>query len=260
MLIWATFLKFLRITSLWFSLTGAALAGTGAALAADVTVAVASNFLTTADEIAARFQTETGHQVHIINGSTGTLYAQIINGAPYDLFLSADQERVRLLAAAGKLLDARHKPYAVGGLVLYARKSGILNDDIASSLNAEHVHHFAMADPALAPYGRAASQVLTHLQLPENIRQKAVFGANIGQTFGFVQTGNAPVGFVARAQALKVGGDWLDVPTHYHAAIIQEVGLLAHADDNAAALAFYAYLSRADVQAMLPAFGYQVPQ
>lgn len=249
----APFLKFLRIALVWVSLTGGALAG-------DVTVAVASNFLTTADEIADRFQAETGHQVHIINGSTGTLYAQIINGAPYDVFLSADQKRVLLLAKAGKLLEDRHKPYAVGSLVLYARKSGILGTDISASLSADHVHHFAMADPALAPYGRAASEVLAHLQVSEVIRQKAVFGANIGQTFGFVKTGNAPVGFVARSQALKVGGDWLDVPAQFHAAIIQEAGLLARADGNPAALAFYRYLSHPSVREILPARGYQAPQ
>lgn len=253
MVISTPILKLLRIALVWFSLTGAALAG-------DVTVAVASNFMTTAQKIADRFLAETGHQVHIVNGSTGTLYAQIINGAPYDLFLSADQQRVLLLAKADKLLQTRHKPYAVGGLVLYARKSGILSDGIISSLAAGNVHHFAMADPALAPYGRAASEVLAHLQVPEMIRGKAVLGANIGQTFGFVNTGNAPVGFVARAQALRVGGDWLDVPAGYHAPIVQQAGLLVHADGNAAALAFYEYLSRAEVQAMLPAFGYQVPQ
>lgn len=253
MLISTPFLKLLRITLVWFSLTGAVLAG-------DVTVAVASNFLTTAQKIADEFHAGTGHQVHIVNGSTGTLYAQIINGAPYDLFLSADQKRVLLLAKAGKLLKNRHKPYAVGRLVLYARKSGLLGRDISNNLAADRVHHFAMADPALAPYGRAANQVLAHLRVPEGVRKKAVFGANIGQAFGFVQTGNAPVGFVAQSQALQVGGDWLDVPTDYYAPIIQEVGLLSHADGNAAALAFYAHLSSPEVQAMLPAFGYQVPQ
>ena len=251
--IMAAFLKLLRLALVGVSFSGVALAG-------DVTVAVASNFLTTAQKIADGFHAETGHSVHIVNGSTGTLYAQIIHGAPYDVFLSADQMRVLLLAEAGKLLKARHKPYAMGGLVLYAGKSGVLSKDILSSLAADNVHHFAMADPALAPYGRAGSEVLAHLKVSDLIREKAVLGANIGQSFGFVITGNAPVGFVARSQALEVGGDWLEVSASYHAPIIQEVGLLARAEGNAAAIAFYEHLSSSVVQGILSASGYEVPQ
>lgn len=253
----STFLKLLRLTLLWLGLwLGLALPS----VAGEVRVAVASNFLTTAQKIAEEFQAQTGHRVHIVNGSTGTLYAQIINGAPYDVFLSADQQRVLRLGDAGRLFGGRHKPYAVGRLVLYAAHPGVLGADIQTSLASAAVHHFAMADPALAPYGRAASEVLEQLNLPDAIRQKAVLGANIGQTFGFVQTGNAPVGLVAQAQVLGGGGEWLLVSPDLYAPIIQAAGLLARAADNPAATAFYDYLSHPAVTAMLPNAGYAVPQ
>lgn len=249
----APFLKTIQIALLWFGLSGMTLAG-------EVTVAVASNFLTTVQKIADGFTAETGHRVHIVNGSTGTLYAQISNGAPYDVFLSADQERVLLLADAGRLLGGVHKPYALGHLVLFARKTDILGDDIPNSLALASVHHFAMADPELAPYGRAASEVLSHLGLTDMIDHKAVLGANIGQTFGFVQTGNAPVGFVALSQARAVGGDWLDIPASFHAPIVQEAGLLAFAMGNAAAKAFYDHLSSVAVTKTLTLSGYGAPE
>ena len=249
----APILKAMQIALVWLGLTGAALAG-------ELTVAVASNFLTTVQKIADGFMADTGHQVHIVNGSTGTLYAQISIGAPYDVFLSADQERVLRLAEAGKLLEGAHKAYALGGLVLYARKSGILGEDIQSSLMPASVHHFAMADPELAPYGRAAYEVLAHLGLTDMIEQKAVLGANIGQTFGFVKTGNAPVGFVALSQAQAVGGEWLDIPASSYTPIIQEAGLLAFAKGNTAAKAFYDHLSSEAVTKTLTMSGYGAPE
>jgi len=249
----AHILKAMRIALLWLGLTGAGFAG-------EVTVAVASNFLTAVQKIADGFEAQTDHTVRIVNGSTGTLYAQITKGAPYDVFLSADQERVLLLAQAGKLLDGAHKPYALGALVLYARNAGILGTDIKSSLARADIRHFAMADPALAPYGRATAEVLARLELVEVGDEKAVLGANIGQTFGFVKTGNAQIGFVALSQAMEVGGVWLDIPASYYAPIVQEAGLLARAHDNAAALAFYGHLSSDAVREILLMSGYGAPQ
>ncbi len=243
----------LRMVLLWLALSGGALAG-------EVTVAVASNFLTAVQKIADGFEAQTGHKVRIVNGSTGTLYAQITKGAPYDVFLSADQERVFLLAEADKLLDGTHKPYALGALVLYARDAGILGADIKTSLARTNIRHFAMADPALAPYGRAAAEVLARLELAGVVGKKAVLGANIGQTFGFVKTGNAQIGFVALSQAVAMDGDWLDIPASYYAPIVQEAGLLAYADGNAAARAFYDHLSSDAVMKILLTSGYGVPE
>jgi len=223
-------------------------------------VAVASNFLATAQKIAADFTAQTGHRVHIVNGSTGTLYAQISIGAPYDVFLSADQARVLQLNKDGHLLGGKHKPYALGRLVLYARDGAMLGADIAASLNADSTHHFAMADPELAPYGRAAAEVLDHLGQTGLISQKAVLGANIGQTFGFVQTGNAPVGFVALSQVMDHGGEWLPIEPHLYAPILQEAGLLARAKGNLAAEAFYANLSSDAATQILIQSGYEAAQ
>jgi len=228
--------------------------------AGEVTVAVASNFLTTLQKVADGFTAETGHTVRIVNGSTGTLYAQITKAAPYDVFLSADQERVTLLAEAGKLLNGMHKPYAVGTLVLYAREAGVLRSDLKASLEAKYLRHFAMADPATAPYGLAASEVLQWLEINEKTMQKAVMGANIGQAFGFVKTGNAQIGFVALSQAMTAGGEWLDISSDHYTPIVQAVGLLAHAKDNSAAQEFYDYLSSDAAQTVLRNAGYRLPQ
>lgn len=249
----APLLKLMQISLIWACLTTGVVAG-------EVTVAVASNFLTTAQKIADQFTVQTGHRVHLVNGSTGALYAQISIGAPYDVFLSADQARVLQLAEDGRLLDGAHKSYALGGLVLYARAAGILKRDIQTSLAPASVHHFAMADPELAPYGRAAFEVLLHLKLTDMIDQKAVLGANVSQTFGFIQTGNAPVGFVALSQALSVGGDWLPIAPHFYSPIIQEAGLLANAKNNPAAIAFYANLSSQEAIQILTASGYEAPK
>ena len=252
MLDFGPFRKLLQLVLLWLALSGNAFAG-------EVTVAVASNFMTTLQKIANGFETKTGHKVHIVNGSTGTLYAQISKGAPYDVFLSADQKRVLLLKEAGKLHKGAHKPYALGALVLYTKNSSVLGEDIITSLADTSVLHFAMADPALAPYGRAAEEVLAKLGLSEPIREKAVLGTNIGQTFGFVNTGNAQIGFVALSQAMAVEGGWLDIPASYYAPIVQEAGLLSHGEGNAAAKAFYDYLSTQEAQRVLLSSGYGAP-
>lgn len=246
-------MKTAQMAVLWLALSEGVIAG-------ETTVAVASNFLPAMQELAERFSTETGHDVHIVNGSTGTLFAQISKGAPYDVFLSADTERVTTLAEADKLLIGQGKPYAIGTLVLYARDKGVLADDIRGSLLRDNLRHFAMADPATAPYGLAASQVLQSLELGDLVAQKAVIGANIGQTFGFVKTGNAELGFVALSQAMAIGGEWLDIPPDTYAPIVQGAGLLVHAKGNDAAREFYDYLSGDTARAVLVEAGYGVPE
>ena len=228
--------------------------------AGDVTVAVASNFLTTAQKITEKFQDKTGHRVNLVNGSTGALFAQISNGAPYDVFLSADQARILRLAEAGKLLNGAHKTYALGRLVLFAKNSAHLGTNIKSSLLAETTRHFALADAKTAPYGLAAHQVLTQLGLLDLIKDRAVVGTNIGQTFGFVATGNAQLGFVALSQAMQVKGVWIAVADDLHVPIVQEAGLLKRSKGNAAALEFYEFLSSDTAHAILVATGYRVPE
>jgi len=246
------------LKSVFAALFGLAFAGP--VLAGEVTVAVASNFLTTMQDLARDFQAETGHTVRIVNGSTGMLYAQISKGAPYDVFLSADQVRVLMLVDVGKLLNGNQKPYALGKLVLYARGKGVLAEDIRASLTNKTLRHFAMADPSTAPYGLAARQVLEHIGLESVIEEKAVLGANIGQTFGFVKTGNAEIGFVALSQAMAMGGEWLDISPDAYSPIVQGAGLLIHAKGNEAAREFYDYLSGDAAHAVLVKSGYGVPE
>lgn len=224
--------------------------------AAEVTVAVASNFLDTAQRLTARFEAQTGHQVRLVNGATGALFAQIHSGAPYDLFLSADVARVARLEAEGMLAGAGRKPYALGQLVLYARRAPALGPDVAGSLRAETTRHFAMADPALAPYGRAAEEVLAALDPDGLIAGKAVIGTNVGQAHAFVATGNAEMGFVALAQVIDADGVWIVVPATLYAPIVQEAGLLARAEANPGARALFDYLTGPEAQAIITRSGY----
>lgn len=234
-------------------------AQTVCAVAGEVTVAVASNFLGTVQKIAKQFQMDTGHTVNLVNGSTGTLFAQIIRGAPYDLFLSADRHRVLLLNDAGKLLDGAHKPYALGKLVLFARDIDKLSGNIENSLKADDIRHFSMADSTTAPYGLAADQVLAALNLSGLIKQKAVIGTNIGQTFNFIATGNAELGFVALSQANQTDGKWIGISEELYDPIVQEVGLLGRSADNEVAKEFYDYLTSDTADALIISAGYGVP-
>ncbi|HHI71089.1 MAG TPA: molybdate ABC transporter substrate-binding protein [Rhodobacteraceae bacterium] len=228
-------------------------------MAGEITVAVASNFLTTINKLARSFENSTGHHLRIVNGSTGALYAQISKGAPYDVFLSADQQRIDMLGASGHLLEGAQKPYALGILVLYARDPGYLRKDVAGSLQNPALRHFAMADPSTAPYGRAAREVLDNLELPELAETKAVLGANVGQAFGFVRTGNAELGFVALSQAVAEGGEWIDIPEGLYQPVIQQAGLLTASRGNEPAHMFYDFLSSETARGIIKASGYGVP-
>ncbi|HBQ35396.1 MAG TPA: molybdate ABC transporter substrate-binding protein [Rhodobacteraceae bacterium] len=245
--------KTMAAVLLFFSMSCGVLAG-------EVTVAVASNFLEAAQKIVKQFKEKTGHQVYLVNGSTGALFAQISNGAPYDVFLSADQARILRLKHAEKLLDETHKTYALGKLVLFAKDGAYLCGDIKTSIESKRTRHFAMADPATAPYGLAAQQVLERLGLLDRIKDKAVVGVNIGQAFGFVATGNAQVGFVALSQAMQSKGDWIAVSDDLYVPIVQEAGLLLHSKGNEAAREFYDFLSSKPIQSMLQSSGFEVPK
>ncbi|PIE16918.1 MAG: molybdate ABC transporter substrate-binding protein [Rhodobacterales bacterium] len=226
------------------------------AIAGEATVAVASNFLHTATKIAESFTAQTGHQLQLVNGSTGALFAQISHGAPYDLFLSADQLRVLRLAQEGRLLNGQHKTYALGKLVLYARDPAHLQGDLERSLRNDAIRHVALADARTAPYGSAAHQVLERLNLSDLIRQKAVIGANVAQSFGFVATGNAQIGFVALSQAKQAKGGWIAVSEALYVPIVQEVGVLKNAAGNPAAQEFYEFLSSETALHILQESGY----
>lgn len=229
-------------------------------VAPSATVAVAANFTTTLEYLQIDFETQSEFSIDIVSGSTGKLYAQIINGAPYDVFLSADQARPERLVTDGHADAAFRFTYAVGKLALWSRVDSSVTAD---SLIAPHVARLALPNPELAPYGSAALQVLEGLDLTAQLRPKFVFGENVGQTFAFVSTGNAQIGFVSAAQIAALpetgkGSAWL-IPPQLHAPIAQDAILLGHGQDNLAAAAFLTYLSSPQARDIIRRNGYELP-
>lgn len=230
-----------------------------AAAAADtLRIAVASNFANAIAALAEHFEAQTGHTLSISFGSTGKHYAQIINGAPFDLFLAADAERPERLEREGRTIGNSRHTYAVGRLVVWAPQHDRL--DLPAALSSDGVGRIAIANPRLAPYGRAAREALIALDLWEPLRPRLVRGENVGQAFQFVFSGNADIGFVASAQ-LKAsaggmrGARWA-VPASLHAPIEQQAVLLR---DSSAGRAFLAYLQSDVAQTLIQDAGYTIP-
>lgn len=229
--------------------------------AAEVRVAVAANFTTAMKRIAARFEASTGERVVSSFGSTGTLYAQICNGAPFDVFLAADKRRPRLLEENGDAVAGTRFTYAVGRLVLWSARPGYV-DDAGQVLKAGSFAHLAMANPKTAPYGAAAEQVLKDMGLWQRLQPRLVQGSNVAQTEQFVATGNAELGFVALAQVKGAadgasGSEWL-VPHTLYRPIEQQAVLLKRGRHNAGARAFIAYLKGAQARSVIEKLGYAV--
>ncbi len=227
------------------------------ARAEGITVAVAANFLTTLEDITAAFTAETGHEVAIVHGSTGKLYAQIVAGAPFDLFLSADADRPERLAREGRAAT-EPRTYAIGHLALVHRDSvapGTL-DEILSRPGLR----IAIADPDVAPYGGAARSVLEAFR-GTGWNRDLVLGESVGQAFAFVATGNADLGLVALSQVLTYeGGLWsLTVPDDLHEPILQDAVILNRAATSAAARDFLDYLSGPFARQVMAEAGYGLP-
>jgi molybdate transport system substrate-binding protein len=220
-------------------------------------VAVAANYAAAATRIAADFAADTGHQVQITTGSTGKLYAQIAEGAPFAVLLSADTKTPARLLAEGLAVPDTGFTYAIGGLTLYSTDAGLIGADPKAALTADGLRFLAIANPDLAPYGTAAQQALTALGLWENLQAKIVMGQNIGQVFSMVQAGAADAAFVATS-ALKdvtTGSRW-DVPQSLFQPLRQDAVLLLPGRDNPAAIAFLDYLKGDKARAIAATFGY----
>jgi molybdate transport system substrate-binding protein len=229
------------------------------AQADDVHVAVAANFLATLQALATDFQARTGHHLVISSGSTGKLYAQIKNGAPYDVLLAADTERPQRLEQEGLAVAGSRYTYAVGRLALWSRDPGRI-DAQGKVLTSGSLRHLAIANPQTAPYGVAARQALEHLGVWERYAPDLVRGEDIGQVLQFVDSGNADAGLVALAQVVKHGGgSYWRVPATYHAALAQQAVLLRRAEKPAAARAFLDYLRGSEARAILQRDGYGLP-
>ncbi|NNL18477.1 MAG: molybdate ABC transporter substrate-binding protein [Boseongicola sp.] len=205
------------------------------AFAEEVLIAVASNFVTTAEELAEAFQATSDHTAVVAHGSTGALYAQIVSGAPYDVFFSADAERPRLLDEAGLALDV--KTYALGRLVLVSN-DGV---DLAAATEAFSGRRVALADPMVAPYGAAAVLVMENLELDTATFQPLLV-TNVGQVATLFVTGNADLAFLAEAQLPLVGSAEVTVLDGRYPGIRQDAALLARSESNPAAEAFWAFL------------------
>lgn len=228
----------------------------GPAAAEEVTVAVAANFNAAMKEIAPAFEAATGHTLVASYGSTGKIYAQITNGAPFEVFLAADQKRPQMLEEEG-VADGRFT-YAVGRLVLWSAYPDLV-DGAGAVLKADGFQRLAIANPVTAPYGAAAVQVIENLGLAEALQPKLVRGDNIAQSYQFVATKNAQLGFVALAQvALEPGGSRWPVPTDLYDPIRQDAVLLEKGKDNPAAVALMAYLKGPEARAVIERFGYGV--
>jgi len=231
------------------------------ARADEVLVAVAANFTAPMKLIAADFEKDSGHKARLAFGATGAFYAQIRNGAPFQVFLAADDETPAKLVQEG-LADASSRfTYAIGGLVLWSAKPGFV-DGRGEVLKTGQFTRLALANPKTAPYGRAAVETLTKLGLLSALEPRFVQGENIAQTFQFVMTGNAELGFVALSQVIKdgavaEGSAWL-VPAELHQPIRQDAVLLTAARGNAAAQALLQYLKSDQARAVIRAFGYRL--
>ncbi len=225
----------------------------------EVRVAVASNFSVAIKSLKKYFEAMTDHKVILVFGSTGRHYAQIRNGAPFDVFFAADKMRPQKLETEGMTVPDTRITYAVGKVVLWSPIDGLI-DSNDSVLGKHEFHHLAIANPKLAPYGRAAKEVLQHYGLWEGMKSKMVRGENISQTYQFIKSGNAELGFVAMSQIKLLGkgnkGSLWEIPEQIYSPIEQQAVLL---QDTDAARAFLEFSTTDQARDIIHQFGYTMP-
>lgn len=231
----------------------------GTAQADTVAVAVAANFTAPMQEIAPLFAKATGHEAQLSFGATGKFYAQINNGAPFDVLLSADASTPTKLANEKMAVASSQITYAKGQLVLWSAQAGYV-DNAGEVLKTGTWRHIAIANPKLAPYGAAAQEALQKLNLADSAAQRTVLGENIGQTYQFAASGNAELGFVAASQVMKdgklqSGSAWI-VPAELYSPIRQDAIVLQRASGNPAAQALLDYLQGPEARAIIQSYGY----
>ena len=250
----------------YFFLLSIAFAISYEAFAENTNVAVAANFYAPLKNIAADFEKETGLKVRLVSGASGKIFAQIRNGAPFDVFLSADQTKPLALEKAGLGVADSRFTYAQGMLVLWSSQPDLAVSD-GEILRSKSFHRLAIANPKLAPYGAAAKDVLRRLKLYDSVKAKLVYGENIAQTFQFVVSGNAQLGFIALSQVIQLSrsgrfdfnsGSLWKVPSHLHAPIYQDAIVLQRAKNNPTAKAFVQFLRSKQAETIIRSYGYQV--
>lgn len=228
--------------------------------ATELKVAVAANFAQTLKEISTVFEKDTGHKLAITQGSTGKLYAQISQGAPFEVFLSADDETPEKLITEGKAISGTRFTYAIGRLALWSPRPDLV-DEGGQVLKTDKFRFLAIANARVAPYGRAAVQVMQKLGVLASIEPRVVQGESITQTFQFVSTGNAQLGFVALSQIsengkIKSGSAWI-VPENLHEQLRQDAVLLNPGKDSPAASALLNFLKSDKAKKIIASHGYQ---
>jgi molybdate transport system substrate-binding protein len=232
------------------------------ARAGEALVAVAANFAEVIQELKPAFERASGHKLQPTTGSTGKLYAQIQEGAPFHILLSADAKTPERLEAEKAGVAGSRFTYAVGRLTLWSSDPGRIGSDGAAALKASDVRHVAIANPDLAPYGVASRETLQALGLWDALKSKIVMGQNIGQTHSMVATGNAQLGFVALSAVLtpresSKGSRW-DVPQNLFKPIRQDAVLLNAGSKNDAAIAFLKFLRTPEARAVIESYGYGI--
>lgn len=227
--------------------------------AAEVQVAVASNFTAPMQQMAVEFERNSGHKAVLSFGATGKFYAQISNGAPFEVFLAADDETPSRLERESLIVPHSRFTYAIGRLVLWSSTVDYVdaNGDVLKSGNFKHL---ALANPKTAPYGAAAVATLRKLGMLEALEPRFVQGENIAQAYQFVATGNAELGFVALSQVFKdgrmsSGSGWV-VPANLHSPILQDAVILSRGKNNPAAAALVEYLQSDKAKAIIKSYGY----
>ncbi|VAX17592.1 Molybdenum ABC transporter, substrate-binding protein ModA [hydrothermal vent metagenome] len=232
------------------------------AVAGEVNVAVAANFLGTAKKISSAFEQKTGHKIILSAGSTGQLYAQIRNGAPYDFFFSADSKRTAKLEKDGFVANGARFIYALGGVALYSAEPEYV-DGKGEILRTGNFNKLAIANPKTAPYGRAAIEILDKMGLYAQLSDKLVYGQSVAQAFQFVASKAVKLGFVALSQLKEAGtnlkGSYWAVNPSLYEPIKQEAALLRKGESNKTAMEFMEFTKSAEAKKIIKTFGYTLP-
>ncbi|WP_198673775.1 molybdate ABC transporter substrate-binding protein [Algibacillus agarilyticus] len=228
-----------------------------------VKVAVASNFIAPMKHIIREFKKENGHHISTAYGSSGKFYAQIKNGAPFDVFLSADQHKIQTLENEHLIVTGTRFTYAIGTLALWSNNTQFQPVNLAILTNNKF-DKLALANPKIAPYGQAALDVINSLNLSTASAKKWVQGENIAQTYQFISSGNAEVGFVALSQVMQQRQNTphsvFIIPKQLYRPILQDAALLSRGQNNQAALDFLAFIRSDKVTAIIESYGYHQPQ
>ena len=231
------------------------------AWADEIQAAVATNFHNPFKAVVKQFEKKTAHKVIVIAGSTGKLYAQIVNGAPFDIFLSADSLRPKLLIQEGRAISGTQYSYAFGKITLWSPRSNVISESLISTLLKNKFSHIAIANPNTAPYGKAAFQTLEKVGQWDRLKPLVVQGENIGQTFQFVFSENAELGFVALSQVLdpknNQKGKRVEIPSEYYDPIKQDIVILTRGKNNTGAMALWEFLRGEHAKQIIKKYGYE---